>query len=130
MRSKEEQLGDARSTVMANTTQQTEWQQAIDELGELGQMPVTHYNKLQEALEHQNTLNNLKTEVKRKQTDTDTYQEQIDTLRDTGVQEVEWESMNDFNVLKDHQDFLYKLLTNKDSFIRKRIIEQLSLIHI
>ena len=109
---------------MTNTEQQAEWQQAIDELGELGQMPVTHYNTLQEALEHQNTLNNLNTEVNRTEGEIDTYQEQIDTLRDTGMQEVEWDSMNDFNVLKDHQDFLYKLLTNKDSFIRKRIIEQ------
>jgi len=124
LKDKEEQLGDARNTVITNTTQQTEWQQAIDELGELGQMPVTHYNKLQEALEHQNTLNNLNGEVTRIQSETDTYQEQVDTLRDTGMQEVEWESMNDLNVLKDHQDFLYKLLTNKDSFIRKRIIEQ------
>ena len=124
LRDKEEQLGDARNTVMTNTEQQTEWQQAIDELGELGQMPVTHYNTLQEALEHQNTLNNLNTEVSRTEGENDTYQEQIDTLRDTGMQEVEWESMNDLNVLKDHQDFLYKLLTNKDSFIRKRIIEQ------
>tara|TARA_B100000963_G_scaffold45112_1_gene33590 strand:- start:1919 stop:3688 length:1770 start_codon:yes stop_codon:yes gene_type:complete len=124
LRDKEEQLGDARNTVMTNTEQQTEWQQAIDELGELGQMPVTHYNTLQEALEHQNTLNNLNTEVSRTEGENDTYQEQIDTLRDTGMQEVEWDNMNDLNVLKDHQDFLYKLLTNKDSFIRKRIIEQ------
>tara|TARA_B100001094_G_C18157619_1_gene787387 strand:+ start:1 stop:1734 length:1734 start_codon:yes stop_codon:yes gene_type:complete len=124
LRDKEEQLGDARNTIMTNTEQQKEWQQAIDELGELGQMPVTHYNKLQEALEHQNTLNNLNSEATRIQSETDTYQEQIDTLRDTGVQEVEWDSMNDLNILKDHQDFLYKLLTNKDSFIRKRIIEQ------
>ena len=40
------------------------------------------------------------------------------------MQEIEWDTMNDLNVLKDHQDFLYKLLTNKDSFIRKRVIEQ------
>ena len=50
LRDKEEQLGDARNTIMTNTEQQAEWQQAIDELGELGQMPVTHYNTLQEAL--------------------------------------------------------------------------------
>ena len=124
LRDKEEQLGEARSQILANTDQQKEWQQVLDELGELGQMPVTHYNTLQEALEHQNTLNNLESEVQRKQTDTDTYQEQIDTLRNTGMQEIEWDTMNDLNVLKDHQDFLYKLLTNKDSFIRKRIIEQ------
>ena len=124
LRDKEEQLGEARNQILTNTDQQKEWQQVLDELGELGQMPVTHYNTLQEALEHQNTLNNLETEVQRKQTDPDTYQEQIDTLRDTGMQEVEWDNMNDLSVLKDHQDFLYKLLTNKDSFIRKRIIEQ------
>ena len=124
LKDKEEQLGEARNQILTNTDQQKEWQQVLDELGELGQMPVTHYNTLQEALEHQNTLNNLETEVQRKQTDPDTYQEQIDTLRDTGMQEVEWDNMNDLSVLKDHQDFLYKLLTNKDSFIRKRIIEQ------
>jgi hypothetical protein len=94
------------------------------ELGELGMMPVTHYNKLQEALEHQNTVNNLKTEAERIASDTDTYQEQVDALRETGMQEITWQDMNDLTVLKDHQDFLYKLLTNKDSFIRKRIIEQ------
>jgi len=121
---KEEQLGEARNHVLSNDKKQQEWQQAIDELGELGHMPVTHYNTLQEALEHQNTLTNLQTDVQRKQTENDTYQEQIDTLRDTGVQEIEWANVNDLNVLKDHQDFLYKLLTNKDSFIRKRIIEQ------
>ena len=32
--------------------------------------------------------------------------------------------MNDLVKLKEHQEFLYKLLTNKDSFIRKRIIDQ------
>ena len=124
LREKEEQLGEANTQVLSNEAQQKEWQQAIDDLGELGQMPVTHYNKLQEALEHQNTLNNLNSEITRIQGENDTYQEQIDTLRDTGMQEVEWDNMNDLNVLKDHQDFLYKLLTNKDSFIRKRIIEQ------
>ena len=124
LRDREEQLGEAHNQVLKNTEQQKEWKQAIDELGELGQMPVTHYNKLQEALEHQNTLNNLKTDVIRIQGEADTYQEQIDTLRETGMQEIKWETMNDLNILKDHQDFLYKLLTNKDSFIRKRIIEQ------
>ena len=32
--------------------------------------------------------------------------------------------MNDLDKLRDHQEFLQKLLTNKDSFIRKRIIDQ------
>jgi DNA repair exonuclease SbcCD ATPase subunit len=32
--------------------------------------------------------------------------------------------MNELCKLRDHQDFLMKLLTNKDSFIRKKIIDQ------
>jgi DNA repair exonuclease SbcCD ATPase subunit len=32
--------------------------------------------------------------------------------------------VNELTKLKDHQEFLHKLLTNKDSFIRKKIIDQ------
>ena len=122
--SKQEQRQEASMQIIANGTQEQEWNEVLTELGELGQMPVTHYNTLQEALEHQNTVNNLKAEAERIGVETDTYQEQIDTLKIRGMQEVTWEEMNSLNVMKDHQDFLYKLLTNKDSFIRKRIIEQ------
>ena len=122
--SKQEQRTEANTQILANSTQEQEWTEVITELGELGHMPVTHYNTLQEALEHQNTLNNLHAEVIRVGDQSDTYQEQVNALRETGMQEAQWESMNELNVLKDHQDFLYKLLTNKDSFIRKRIIEQ------
>ena len=121
---KEDQLGEARSQTLENDKQHAEWQQVLDELGELGQIPVTHYNTLQEALEHQNTLNNLQAEAERIANETDTYQEQVETLKETGLQEITWEEMNSLNVMKDHQDFLYKLLTNKDSFVRKRIIDQ------
>ena len=54
----------------------------------------------------------------------DPYQEQIKDLEDTAIQEVTWDTVNDLNSTKEHQDFLYKLLTNKDSFIRKKIIDQ------
>ena len=124
LKSKQEQKQEAVMQTLANNTQEQEWQEVLAELGELGQIPVTHYNTLQQALEHQNTVNNLKAEAERIAKNTDTYQEQIDALKETGMQEINWDEMNNLNVLKDHQDFLYKLLTNKDSFIRKRIIEQ------
>ena len=40
------------------------------------------------------------------------------------VEEINYDMMNELSRVKDHQDFLHKLLTNKDSFIRKRIIDQ------
>jgi DNA repair exonuclease SbcCD ATPase subunit len=45
-------------------------------------------------------------------------------MSDTGVEEVSWDTINDLTTMQDHQEFLLKLLTNKDSFIRKRIIDQ------
>ena len=54
----------------------------------------------------------------------DTRIDQIDLLRETGLQEVSFELINDLTHLKDHQEFLYKLLTSKDSFIRKKITTQ------
>ena len=110
--------------MMDNSSQKQEWSDAILQLGELGQMPVTHYNTETEAHKHNMEVENLLNQVETKQSETDTYQEQIDSLRETGVQEITWDTMNQLNTVKDHQDFLYKLLTNKDSFIRKRIIEQ------
>tara|TARA_B110000046_G_scaffold985_2_gene1086 strand:+ start:2444 stop:4213 length:1770 start_codon:yes stop_codon:yes gene_type:complete len=122
--SKQEQRTEANSQILSNATQEAEWIEAVLSLGELGHMPVTHYTTETEAHKHNNQLETLRSQVTNKQSESDTYQEQIESLRSTGVQTVTWENMNELNNVKDHQDFLYKLLTNKDSFIRKRIIEQ------
>ena len=45
-------------------------------------------------------------------------------MKQTGIQEISWNTINELTALKDHQEFLYKLLTSKDSFIRRRIIDQ------
>jgi len=124
LNSKQEQLSDAQQQVKTNHEQEKEWYDAITQLGELGQIPVTHYNTESEAHKHNMELENLRSKVTSKENESDTYQEQVDSLRETGMQEITWDTMNHLNTVKDHQDFLYKLLTNKDSFIRKRIIEQ------
>ena len=45
-------------------------------------------------------------------------------LKKDGLQIIDFTMLNDLVKLRDHQDFLMKLLTNKDSFIRKKIIDQ------
>ena len=45
-------------------------------------------------------------------------------MKETAIQEVSFDKLNDLTKEKDHMDFLYKLLTNKDSFVRNKIIEQ------
>jgi DNA repair exonuclease SbcCD ATPase subunit len=45
-------------------------------------------------------------------------------MENEALQEITWDTINELTRIKDHQEFLLKLLTNKDSFIRKRIIDQ------
>jgi len=122
--SKQSLRKEATEQIAVNHLEEQEWSEALQSLGELGQMPVTHYNTETEAHKHNMELENLRSQVTNKQGESDTYQEQIESLRETGVQEITWDTINELNNIKDHQEFLYKLLTNKDSFIRKRIIEQ------
>lgn len=86
--------------------------------------PTTYYKTLEEALRHQTNLQSLEQQLTVKSCDTDPYQEQIEQLQNTALQEIVWDTVNQVDSLKEHQEFLLKLLTNKDSFIRKRIIEQ------
>ena len=86
--------------------------------------PSTYYENVNDALRHQNNLSSLETQLNIKAVEEDPYQEQIDELRNTAMQEISWDLINEYTALKDHQEFLLKLLTNKDSFIRKKIIDQ------
>ena len=45
-------------------------------------------------------------------------------MQNQALQEVNYDTLNELTRLQEHQDFLLKLLTSKDSFIRKKIIEQ------
>ena len=93
-------------------------------LGDLGNSPRTIYDTLEEALNHRSTVEGLEKELAAKQAEINPYLEQIDDLKNSAVQVITWDHVNDLMRVKDHQEFLYKLLTNKDSFVRKRIIDQ------
>ena len=124
LKAKQLAVEESQDHINNDFTLKLEYQSALEQLGEIGMEPVTLYNTEKEAYQHQSQLDSLRTEYTNKERETDTYQEQIDSLKETAIQEVSWEKMNELVRVKEHQDFLYKLLTNKDSFIRKRIIEQ------
>jgi DNA repair exonuclease SbcCD ATPase subunit len=96
----------------------------ITALGEVSNRPNTYYDTVEEALKHQNNLKTLETNLTIKVGENDPYQEQIEELMETALQEISWDHVNELTALKDHQEFLLKLLTSKDSFIRKKIIDQ------
>jgi len=121
---KQKELSDALAyqTEVANKLEAT--MKLLDEIGHINGRPNTFYESAKEAYEHRNNVDNLRQNLVNKQQDEDPYQAQIDDLTNTALQEIDWENVNQLTSLKEHQEFLLKLLTNKDSFIRKKIIDQ------
>ena len=109
-------------TEVANKLQKVMKQ--LEDIGDINGRPSTFYESMKEAYEHRNNVEGLKSALNNKQQETDPYEEQIKNLQETALQEITWDSVNALTEYKDHQDFLLKLLTNKDSFIRKKIIDQ------
>ena len=124
MSAKSKQVEESQGQLKTHTEELSELNEALSLVGELGQCPTVIYDNLEQALNHKNTLSGLERDLEIKVAEANPYIEQIDELRNTAVQELDYESVNNLVRVKDHQEFLHKLLTNKDSFIRKRIIDQ------
>jgi DNA repair exonuclease SbcCD ATPase subunit len=92
------------------------------ELAVLQTLP-TVYDSIDAAYDHKNSVRELHREVERLKLEQNPHTDQLSSLNDT-LQDVSYDEINELTSLKDHQEFLYKLLTSKESFIRKRIIDQ------
>jgi len=86
--------------------------------------PEVFYDELEDAYNHRSSLESLQTTLEVESTRENHFTDQIETLKKTGLQTINYTLMNDLVSLRDHQDFLVRLLTSKDSFIRKKIINQ------
>jgi DNA repair exonuclease SbcCD ATPase subunit len=82
------------------------------------------YDRESEAIEHRATLAGLQQQIANKLAETDPYAEQILEMRNTALVEISYNKINKLVQIREHEEFLIKLLTNKDSFIRKKIIDQ------
>jgi len=121
---KMKELKDADTYKIDIAEKLSEVEEALAEIGDINGRPNTFYETAKEAYEHRQNVDSLRQALDTKKQETDPYIEQIEDLENTGIQEIDWGPMNDLNKYKDHQEFLLKLLTNKDSFIRKKIIDQ------
>ena len=111
----EVKLGETKPSIDKNKAELAEIQVEIDEIGDLAPPPSTYYKSLEEALTHQNNIQACLTELDRKANEIDPYQAQIEELETSALQPISWDTVNDLVLVKDHQEFLLKLLTNKDS---------------
>jgi DNA repair exonuclease SbcCD ATPase subunit len=91
---------------------------------ELGPQPITIYDTEAEAVEHRSTVNSLLTQIGTKGNETDPYAEQVVEMESNALQSIDFDAINRLTRTMDHQKFLLDLLVSKDSFVRKKIIDQ------
>jgi DNA repair exonuclease SbcCD ATPase subunit len=127
----EEVLNEKRTTLketslqyLANDEQLHSHIDALALIGNPGPILTVFYDRKEDAINHKNTVANLQQQLATKQNDQDPYAEQIREMETQAVEEINYDMINELANVKEHQEFLLKLLTNKDSFIRKRIIDQ------
>ena len=97
---------------------------AKKELGPIGKQPKLYYDTEQEAFQHRSLVDALITKIDEKEKDDNPYTDQISEMENQALQTVDFQVINTYNRVLEHQKFLLDLLTSKDSFVRKKIIDQ------
>ena len=86
--------------------------------------PTTVYPTEAEAVQHQAEVDSLLVRMTAKHSEEDPYGDQILDMERSAIQPVDFAEINRLTRLMEHQKFLQDLLTSKDSFVRKRVIDQ------
>jgi DNA repair exonuclease SbcCD ATPase subunit len=121
---KKKALQESAMQALSINGQWMEHTDALRALGAVGTQPQVFYDQESDAYEHRSSMAHVLSQLMSKQNEVDPYVDQIADMTAQAVQTIEYDTLNELTRLQDHQEFLLKLLTQKDSFIRKKIIEQ------
>lgn len=93
-------------------------------LADMGAAPEPYYRDAAKAYEHRHTVETLTAKLASDRRLINPYRDQIDTMREENLIKIDYDYLNELTVVLKHQEFVLKLLTSKDSFVRKKIIDQ------
>lgn len=121
-------LSDERANLILQIDEKKEHLKEVEKGLENLEVPAltrkTFYNTLQAAYEHKGQIDILGDKLQTEQDKENPYLDQITSLTEDGLEVIDRTELEEMISLRDHQEFLLKLLASKESFIRKRIIEQ------
>ena len=123
LNSKESTMAELKNAIDGLYITQDELKVEYDNFPQL-EKPSMYYNSLEEALNHKHSLETLNTQMETRANEMNPYTEQIESTKTDALQEINYDSINEDTSTLEHQDFLLKLLTDKDSYVRKQIISQ------
>jgi DNA repair exonuclease SbcCD ATPase subunit len=121
---KQQALDESLVVHEAQTAQRGQLADQLSQLGQPGPVPTVFYDTLEAALDHRNSLATLQQNLAARGNEADPYDDQIAEMQQQALQTVSYDALNEYTRVQEHQEFLLKLLTSKDSFIRKKIIDQ------
>lgn len=121
---KEKSLQESALNLLSINTQYIEHTNLLNELGTLGRLPKTYYDTEAEAIKHSSQITNILSQIENKGNEINPYSEQITEMENQALQVINFDKINELSRVADHQKFLLDLLTSKDSFVRKKIIDQ------
>jgi len=121
---KEKALQESVLQELAFNSQVVQHTAALNALSKLGRSPKTHYDTEAEAVKHSSQITNILNQIENKGNETDPYAEQIVEMENQALQVVSFDTINQLTKILEHQTLILNLLTNKDSFVRKKIIDQ------
>jgi DNA repair exonuclease SbcCD ATPase subunit len=94
----------------------------LDVVEHPGAKPVTVFGSMKEAMEHSSKITEYGSLLLRVADEVDPYSDQIAEMKNSAMVTVDYTTINELNSKLQHGEFLLDLLTNKKSFVRKRII--------
>ena len=122
------ELEGAAQKISAKKAEPDPYEEQLAELADgvtkLGPCPKTVYDTEIQAVQHQAEVDSLLVRMTAKHSEEDPYHDQIKDMEVKAIQPVDFTEMNRLTRLMEHQKFLQDLLTSKDSFVRKRVIDQ------
>jgi len=124
LKEKEKSVKTAKEAIETLNIELANFARAKEELGPLGKQPKLYYDTEQEAFQHRSLVDSLVSKIDEKEKDENPYTDQISEMENQALQVVNFDKINELTRINDHQKFLLDLLTSKDSFVRKKIIDQ------
>lgn len=121
---KSEELENEKNKLLSLTSDKEVIHRSLSEYSNLGLQPSTFYKDINDAYNHKNEFNLLEQQLTSRTNELDPYTDQIYDMEHKALQDVNYDKLNELTKVLEHQEFLLKLLTSKDSFIRKKIIDQ------
>jgi DNA repair exonuclease SbcCD ATPase subunit len=94
------------------------------EIKSLGEIKKPFYRDIDDAYNHRSQLDSSSSTLQKLLEEKNPLDEHIVNQQEVLLQKLDLEQLQHLNVLREHQEFLLKLLTSKDSAVRKKVIDQ------